>query len=306
MKKGSRILLILALAAFVALLGFFVLKPHEPYSGGRPLSSWLKQLDDGDTQNGVSWSPWAPHRSEKQAQAAEAIRLIGSNAVPNLLVALTNREPNLRVKMLKLLAKQHWIKTPLPPTNHMHRAAALAFDVLGPTAKDAVPDLVGILKNPMSAGSDDQKNATIALAAIDPEGRDALIRLVSSNQWCGTCAIWGLASHHVAVPSDVIELLISNVKSNTNGQGAISGWALGEFRQDAEHTIPALIKGFSSKDKGTRWGAAYGLKLWGTNATSAIPTLTEGLKDPDSTIRDYARNALKEIDPKGTGANGQK
>jgi HEAT repeat protein len=297
MKKGSRILLVLALIAFAALLGFFVLRPREPYAGGRPLSSWLKQLDDGDTQNGLAWSPWAPHRTEKQAQAADAIRLMGTNAVPNLLVALTNRDSSLKVKVLTLLAKQHWIKTPLPGTNHMHRAAALAFDVLGPAAKDAVPDLVRILKTSQPSSSDDPKNATIALAAIDPEGHEALIRLVSSNQWCGTCAIWGLASHHAAVPPDVIDLLITNVKSNPSGQGAISGWALGELKQDPERTIPALIQGFSSKDKGTRWGAAYGLKLWGTNATSAIPTLSEGLKDPDSTIRDYARNALKEIDP---------
>jgi HEAT repeat protein len=111
-------------------------------------------------------------------------------------------------------------------------------------------------------------------------------------------AIWGLAGNRVVVPPDVIESLIGNVKTNASGSGAISGWALGALRQDAEHAIPALIDGLNSKDTGTRWGSAYGLRLWGTNAVSAIPALTAQLADPDQTIRNYAKTALKEIRPK--------
>jgi HEAT repeat protein len=304
MKKRIRIVLSLLAMIFIALLAFYALAPSEPSYAGRPLSSWLRQLDDGDREEGLSWATWNTNRTDKQEKAAGAIRQMGTNAVPNLLSTLTNRPSDLRIRIWTLAARQHWIKIPPPETNHLHRAAALAFDALGVKAKDAVPDLVAILKHPPAGRNDDSdKVATIALAAIDPEGRAELIRLVGSKDWSGTCAIWGLASHHAAVPPKVIETLIKNLTNNMAGNGSISGWALGELQQDPEHVIPALISAFSSKDLGTRWGAAMGLELWGTNATGAIPALSAGLNDPDSSIRGYAKRALEKIDPKRADKN---
>jgi hypothetical protein len=299
MRKRIRILWSLLAIIILALLAFYALAPHGPSYAGRSLNSWLRQLDDGDKGEGIPWTTWDIDRSGEQEKAAEAIRKMGTNAVPYLLQTLTNRDSDLKLKVLAMLAKQHLIKIPTPETNRLHRAAALAFDALGPAAKGAVPDLVKILKQPPSGKIDDScKVATIALAGIAPEGHDALVELVNSNGWSGTCAIWGLASHHVRVPPKVIESLMRNLTNNLGGDGAISAWALGELQQDPEHVIPALTRAFNSKDFGTRWGAAKGLELWGTNAASAIPVLSAGLHDPDSTVRDYAKNALKKIDPK--------
>lgn len=299
MKRRIGVLSVLLLIA-AACLGIFVLAPHEPSYKGKSLSYWLRKIDDGDRQDGVSWVSWTNNGS---VEAREAIQQMGTNAIPFLLLRLTNSNPNLRNKLLTLLAKQHLIKFPLPQTNYLHRATALAFDALGPAGKDAVPDLVAVLRSQhFRAGDDRQKCAAIALVAIDPEGRAALMPFVRSNGWNGTCAIWGLASHRADVPPEVIQYLIAEVTTtniNIFGQGAICAWALGALRQDPEQVIPALIQAFNSQDRATRWGAAYGLRLWGTNATSAIPVLAGGLKDPDSTIRTYAKRALKEIDPKG-------
>jgi hypothetical protein len=299
MKRGIGILIVL-LVVFAACIGFYTLTPHEPSYKGRSLSYWLRQIDDGERQNGLNWQAWTTNGSEAAVKAREAIRQMGTNSIPFLLQRLTNQDPGLKNKVLTILGKQRWIKFPAPETNATHRAAALAFDALGPAAKDAASNLVAVLIRPQIGAEDDSpKCATIALAAIDPKGT-ALFPLVRSNGWEGTCAIWGLASHHIKLPPEVIQSLINSVTNKNNADGAISAWALGESGQDAEHVIPALIQGFHSKDLGTRWGSAYGLGLWGTNATSAIPVLSEGLKDPDSTIRNYAKEALKKIDPKGS------
>lgn len=294
MMRTHRIALFAFLLLAIISLLYFT-RSREPHFKGRSLSSWLKQLDDGDAERGISWAVWAPKQTPEQKQAAEAIRQIGTNSLPFLIQYIADRESGLKSFLLDILRKkQSLIKIP-DQINRHPRQAALAFDALGPIARPAVPELSRLMTE-----SEVCKEVSIALAAIGPDGWAVLQNKltdtnITASSWTKSCAIWGLASHHVTQPGTV-DYLIGEVTS-TNSSQAIAGWALGELGTNQDQAIPALIKGLQSPGLGTRWGAFDGLGRFGTNATSAVPVLVQSLQDPDGTIRDYARRALKLIDP---------
>ncbi|WP_160164662.1 HEAT repeat domain-containing protein [Pedosphaera parvula] len=303
MRKSRQIAVFIAVTLVVITVWVCFSRSREPEFQGRSLSAWLKQLDDGDTDRGIEWSVWRPRQSSSQAQAAQAIREIGTNSLPFLIKRMTRHESPLKTKALDFLRKkQSWIKIPLS-TNHYPRQAALAFDVLGPLAKPAVPALSSILTN-----SQFSKEATIALAAIGPEGWTVLYDKLadtnaSANSWVKSCIIWGMAGHHVTQPGTT-ELIMIEVTNRNHSSGGIAGWALGELGTNQDQVIPVLIKGLQSPDLATRWGACNGLGKFGTNAIIAVPALLQSLQDSNISVKNHAREALKLIDPEAARKAG--
>jgi hypothetical protein len=304
MRRTHRITLFAFLLLVIIVCLFYLTRSREPHFQGRSLSSWLKQLDDGDTEGGFEWSAWEPKQTPQQKQAAEAIRQIGTNSLPFLIHHMTNRESTLKTNVLDFLRRKQSLIKILPYTNHHPRQAALAFDALGPIARPAAPALSNILTN-----SELSKEPTIALAAIGPDGwavlHDRLINTNMATSWMKISAIWGLASHHIHQPG-LVDFLINEVTDPKTTSGGLSAWALGELGTDHAKAVPALIQALQSKDLGTRWGACYGLGKFGTNAAIAVPALQQCLEDPDSVVRDYSKNALKLIDPKALKKAGKK
>src|SRR5882762_6938554 len=101
MRKRFRIAF--AILAVVALAGSVreVWKPREPEPvfQGTPLSVWLTGLDEGS--NGP--------RPDFRA-AREAVRQIGTNAIPALLRMFRAKDSALTLKLISLVAKQQIIK----------------------------------------------------------------------------------------------------------------------------------------------------------------------------------------------------
>src|SRR6266576_2155320 len=99
---------------------------REPGYQGRGLTDWLKDYSRTQYANDPGpWippSPWTDEDRAVRARAEEAIRQIGTNALPLLL---------------KMLASKNELKGygPLAP---------LGFQVLGPTAKPTVPALIAM------------------------------------------------------------------------------------------------------------------------------------------------------------------
>src|SRR5213594_4275496 len=95
MKKTGKIaLLVGAMAAIVAVF-FLASQPSEPVYQGKHLSQWLWEFD-------MSNSLLEPDRGKK---AEEAIREMGTNAVPFLVRELRVRDSRLKIRMLKLIPK---------------------------------------------------------------------------------------------------------------------------------------------------------------------------------------------------------
>ncbi len=293
--RTRNIIAIFFLAAFILMAIFYALVPTQPKYHGRSLNSWLNALDDGDHDTGLVWQTW-PDLTKSQpgrAEAAEAIRHIGTNSFPYLLTDLTNHDSAIKQWLASFISKQRWIKLALPVPASYQRPASLALHILGPAAKPAIPRLTQILQDPQNC-----KGAAVALAGIGPEGWAVLTRAITTNDtWSSACAIWALGSHRATVPGTLAALLGTLTNSTSGGGAALSAWALGEIGQDSEHVVPVLINALQSSNNDARWSSAAALGKFTTNAQTAVPALLNAIHDTDSQVRNNATTSLKEIDP---------
>jgi RNA polymerase sigma factor (sigma-70 family) len=259
----------------------------EPRFHDRALSAWLQQLDNGQ-QNFSAVLPWTSWQTQwepspTQTQAAEAIRAMGTHAVPSLIAMLekTNLSPYDRL----LGSKPRFLED-------RHRQAAFALDALGPACKPWIPELTRILN-----AAQCPKEAAIALAAIGPEGWEVLTRATAGKGDTVPSAVWALGSHHASVPGTEEALLAVCKRNDPIGIDILSLWALTEINPDHSKFVPLLIQDLHSVQPDARWGAAVVLGHLGREAQSALPDLWNALQDRNATVRHDAAQAIEQIDP---------
>src|SRR5262245_4157624 len=137
----------------VALM-LFIVWPREPSFQGRSLSSWLAALDDGQGGRGMLWStepPTVPTR--EQLEASQAIRQMGSKALPELLRMLQSKEPilySMKEAVRVWLIRGGFVQTPhfyemQTPAAIIHHRAALGLIALEPSAKPKLSQLLPLL-----------------------------------------------------------------------------------------------------------------------------------------------------------------
>jgi len=157
-RKTRRYLLVTLLIAVLGFASWLLLRPDpEPSYQGKPLSYWLEGLALGSTP---------------PAQANEAVRQIGTNAIPTLLRMLKMRDSNFKLNFIHFASKHHvismnylsyiWFRT----AEIRHYEAISGFTCLGSQARSAVPELIKLLADP---SKDIKNDAATALKKIDPE-----------------------------------------------------------------------------------------------------------------------------------------
>ena len=288
--RWRRILVALAVALAVAAIAF-TLVPHEPKYEGRTLTEWIK--DSGPRRN--------PDPS--QARAVEAVRHIGTNALPWLIKWINAKEPrDWQIQLTRAGRLPRWIRLKLLPSlfgfnsYYAHRRAALdGFLILGPQAAPAVPELLQII------GSTNGSPATGALDSIGiaglPGALNVLTNRANSIRVRVTAGAW-ISSVDPRAENDAIAPLMAQcLRDNIPELAPIAARALARRRLEPELTIPIFLTWLTNSNPDTRWGAAYGLRQYGERATSAVPALVIALKDPHPVVRLAAENALFEIDP---------
>src|SRR5579863_6996808 len=167
MKKSKRILP--ASLVVAALGGFFwltwrVYEP-EPVYQGKTLSAWLEDCDKSRWV-GTEWQ-----------EANEAVRHIGTKAIPTLLDKLRRKDSPLSLKLLALARRQPFITIHHVPAPALNHKAAVGFEALGSAAQAAVPDLIKIFNENISAES--QCETAISLGWIGPGARAAVPALAA-------------------------------------------------------------------------------------------------------------------------------
>ena len=125
-----------ALAALIAMLAFQT--EREPEYGGRKLTEWLKLYLQ------------SPDRFADGQEAAEAVRHIGTNALPWLL-NWTDYEPPGWKMMLATNApaaarrpgcfRSAWLWLLNRPADDLNGLATFGFEILGPQAGPALPEI---------------------------------------------------------------------------------------------------------------------------------------------------------------------
>ena len=172
-----------ALVAVIVAYSFWF---SEPRWQGRRLSSWL-----GDMR------PGRPEEQQRQAEAA--IQAIGINGIPTLLRLMRAEDSSLKRFIHEMEPNSR--KSRFPRTQ-FHWAyedwanATQGFDILGPAAAAAVPEIVGYL-------AEDQRGryAALSLAAIGTPALPALtnVLLQQTTAYSAALALTGSGDEGVAV-----------------------------------------------------------------------------------------------------------
>ncbi|MDB6024652.1 MAG: putative domain containing protein [Verrucomicrobiales bacterium] len=275
--------LIFRIAALVVLSVALIIlwlrsKSNEPSYHGRSLSQWLDQLDDGTAQWGVQWST-LPKKTAEQLEAAEAIRAIGTNAIPSLLKGLYVTDSFFYDKKEELLdylksTREHLMS----PAQLTRWKSALALEALGPLAEPSAPELEKILitENSMTGSG---KEAAYVLGGMGPKGISILTNAVQAGtDWAVTCALWSLGQHPTRA-TNLISFLAA-LTAHTNLNYAYSSiWVLGEIHGHPRKVVPALLASLHDPRSNVRAFAAMALRRHGAEAKEALPELNEFLSD---------------------------
>ena len=280
MGNKRRILLALLPAAFLAWFALELLGPHEPVYQGKPVSLWVAGY----------MRPPMPGRMHDDRATDDAVRQIGTNAIPTLLRMLRARDSALKLKLLALARKQPLIKINSTPAAYLNSEAARALQALGPGAWSAVPALIEMYDQTTLSPPPLRMEIAGTLGRIGPLATAAVPSLLRGT----------------SDPDDT-------VRGN-------SLFALGRIQAEPELVVPALIKALSDSSPYVRMAAAEALEPFGSNATRAVPALVQLLHDTDEnptlrsqgdpvvqySIRRHAEDALKAIDPEAAAKAGVK
>lgn len=164
--RRRRVITVSIVGGLVLVLAMFWSR-SEPHYQGKSLSFWLRGFES--------------ETMEARFQSADALRHIGTNALPQLLARLREpvlrQEPAWRQRLRAILSKQSFIKINIPRPADRRAEALAALDALGPAAKDAVPALGELLNQ-----KPPDHRALIVLVGMGQEAIPTLTRALTNDE----------------------------------------------------------------------------------------------------------------------------
>ncbi|EEF57880.1 HEAT repeat domain-containing protein [Pedosphaera parvula] len=242
---------IITLAVALLALGGITwawVRSREPVYQGKRLSYWLEQYEKG-------FKPGTP-----PPLAEEAIRHIGTNALPVLFKMITARDSQAKKLAMHWSARQKVIKFHFETDSAMRRQALVGYSALGYTAEPQVPQLCLLLTN--DSLPEVRMNAATVLGLIGGEAR-------------------------LAAPALLVTAKDTNFEVRNN-----SLWALSRIYGNPDLVIPGLIEALDDPYALARQNAAIALGRYGPLATNAVPALLR-----TTNITPAACSALLQIAP---------
>ena len=289
-------------ALLLAALGIciVIVWPREPRYHGRSLSAWLAALDDGEGGNGIVWdakSPPAP--TKQQLEAAEAVRQMGTDALPALLRMLQTRESalvSIKQRLYVWLIQSGRARPAFQPEWHTaatrtRHLAALGIGALGPNAKPPASLIVPLFRKPEFS-----KEAGLVLASMGEPGLRPLQSAITNNlaSWEWDIAVWALA-HFPTNGQAIVPDLLQGLASKRPGFRTTCAWALTRIQTDPEVAVQALMN--HADEEGMRYLCLKALGNYGPRATSAVPFLIDMLHSQKPSRRRDVLETLRAIDP---------
>jgi HEAT repeat protein len=219
-------------------------------------------------------------QAAEHAEAEEAVRKIGTNALPFLL---------------------KWIGQGQNADKQDQASTAITgFSILGPQAKAAIPDLTQVMMetNKPFASID----AIRALGCLGPDALPLILTVVSNSQ------TFSFAYGQVALQSiltmgsrgtdirPAVPVLIQRLRERGE-MTELAMETLLELQVEPDVTIPAVAECLHDSDYRIRQRAAECLATARPQARSAVPALVKALNDPQIYVRIAATNALRAIAP---------
>jgi HEAT repeat protein len=228
----------------------------EPKYQGRSLTKWLSLFREAEAD------------TAQEKRASEAVRAIGTNAIPQLLRMLTSEDFQVQMD------------------------AKSAFTILGPVAAPAVPALAKLL-----AGTNelDMFMAAQALGEIGAPALPVLMETLTNRHYkVATQA-------YLAIPAlgtnarPAIPILLRDLQHPNHFYRERAAGALGGLHIEPEIVVPALTNLLDDPSPAARWIALNALGAFGPAARSAVPVIKPFLTDSNFDVA--AKIALREIAP---------
>jgi hypothetical protein len=285
MRRRS-LYLFLAGALLLGALTPLVIPSREPRYQGRTLTSWLLQAENSSILYLEVDSHVPP--------AVDAVRQIGPAAIPDLLAWIEHPTPLMEQELDALRHLAPGITNTKSRKKDRAVLAMLGFQILGPAASAAVPELTRLMKDP-NATQPTREAAMFALARLGTNGLPSLLEaLANTNQPARRLVAYAVGSMQYlgTNASPAVPVLVNLLKDQEEQIATRAATALGDLAIEPSLTIPALTNALRDPRPFVRASAASALAHLGEQARPAIPALTEALSDPKLQVRAAATNAL--------------
>jgi HEAT repeat protein len=284
-RKHRKLVTALVGFAAAALLIALLARDRQPTYQGQRLSALLEIYGSH------------PDDPQVAANAENALRHIGTNAIPFLLQWISYEPSPLRTKLDSLIEKvpDRWRPRWMDSPGSRSFDAAVAFAVLGAAGSNAIPHLT---KQAVTATNEQgTQRATIALSGIGPQALPALLEMTTNShtmiRYFAIAAISTLGQS----ASPALPRLIKSLDDPQVEVSCCAADALGRLALDPATSIPALTNLLTNADPARRAYAARGLGGFAQAARPAARHLQNALLDPDGWPQDEARRALDAIAP---------
>lgn len=292
---AKRICLLIATASVVLTAVF--LNRHsravEPIYEGKRLGEWLDMLGPNSTN-----APSIEIATMNRAHATNALRAIGTNALPYLFDLLHRQDSKMKEVAGNLfgqaaIGRAAMQKFRLEFIYDRRERAAETFFALGPVT---VPALIDLLKNDEDPAI--RRIAGGVLARMGPDAKDAIPGLIASmndlHPAVRQIAVEALGEMPDDSSNVIATLTTALTKDSVHYVRQTAAEALGKHGAHAKAAIPALLK--AMRDFASGRAAAEALGKMGSNAKDAIPALREMSTNSNEGLRDAAKSALRMID----------
>jgi hypothetical protein len=264
------------------------LRADEPVYENRTLTSWMEELGSSPSCLDGMGIDKIRLMEEKKRAAEQAIRAMGTEAVPPLLNRLTAS-----------------FGTPHPDEG---QRIIGAFRALGAQARPAIPDLIKLLTPAYEAAhrslseSDAQLKESQAIAAatvlriIGEAAIDPLLAALRSKdpqtRFGAAMALENFGRYGTDVLPDLINALEDENK-NVRWRAART---IGDLRQMPEISVPALARRVSDDPAvNVRLYAISALNKFGGDAIAALPQLSRAANDADAYVGSEAKEVLGKV-----------
>lgn len=148
-------------------IGFWwFLTSREPRYQGKPLHIWLADFDLSG--------------SRQPEAAAEALRNMGTNAVPLLTQLIQSKDPQWKQVVMGFNDRQRYLQFQVTEARVLRFRAVEAYRVLGPVGATSVSNLIKIMSSEASA--EVRADVATALGWIGPEAKEAIPVLLKAAE----------------------------------------------------------------------------------------------------------------------------
>jgi HEAT repeat protein len=205
------------------------------------------------------------------AGVAAALRALGDNGTEVRIYAVKSLGIHLDKDKNRLAAVRKVLREDKEPT--VRAAAEIALGNIGPTANEALPELLRAAKD------SDAEVRTWSVAALQSiVGSDTQKRRIEIRD------------------KAVIQTVLEALKDDAVEVRRMAFTVMPNLK--AADALPALIQALKDADAGTRANALFWLARRGSDAKDALPAIKPLLKDEDNGVREQAKNALQAIQGK--------